>query len=105
MTKAIPAQLPDCFRWIEDDGGGQRLFLENVEVLEVRQQRNGWVVEIHLRQDRTQPSQIIAVRSPSAGVRWGARWSKLRAPQLAAMVAIRRRYAPRTTPLAATAEQ
>ncbi len=105
MTRAVPAQLPDCFRWIEEDGGGQRLFLENVQVLEVRQQRNGWVVEIHLQQDHTQPSQIVAVRSPAAGVRWGARWSKLRAPQLAAMVAIRRRHAPRTTTaVAATAD-
>ena len=96
MTKALPARLPDCFRWVEEDEGRHRLFLENVEVLEVRRQRMGWVVEVYLQQEAAPcHPQIVAVRSPAAGIRWGARWSKIRAPQLSAMVAISRRHAPR----------
>ncbi|MCP1582025.1 hypothetical protein [Pseudoxanthomonas mexicana] len=103
MTKALPARLPDCFRWVEDSDGRHRLMLENVDILEVRRQRMGWVVEIRVQEGAASaPPQVVAVRSPAAGIRWGARWSKARAPQLAAMVAIRRRYAPRPQPKGAS---
>ncbi|KRG68039.1 hypothetical protein ABB29_14795 [Pseudoxanthomonas dokdonensis] len=91
----MPSKLPDCFHWVEDEAGRQRLFLHNIEVLEVRQQRGGWVVQVHLN-DSQLPAPMVAVRSPAAGMRWGARWSKLRAPQLAALVA-GRRHEPRQT--------
>ncbi len=93
MTKAVPSKLPECFYWIEDPGR-RRLFFENVEVLEVRQQRRGWIVQIHLS-DPLSDTPMVAVRSPAAGMGWGARWTKQRAPQLAALAAIRRRHAPR----------
>jgi hypothetical protein len=95
MTKALPAQLPECFRWVEESDGRHRLMLENVDILEVRRQRMGWVVEVRLQQEAASSPQIVAVRSSAAGIRWGARWSKARAFQLAAMIAIHRRYAPR----------
>ncbi len=94
MSAALPSKLPDCFRWTEEEGR-RRLFLENVEVLEVRRQRHGWIVEIHLL-EAAQPPQVIAVRSLAAGMRWGARWTKQRASQLVALVAIRRRLATRS---------
>ena len=95
MTKALPSKLPECFRWLKEKDR-RRLFLDDVEVLEVRQQRLGWVVRVHLN-DSVQPHPVIVVRSIDAGMRWGARWSKMRAPQLVAMVAGRQRHAARKT--------
>ena len=97
MSTALPSKLPDCFHWTEEDGC-RRLFLDNVEVLEVRQQRHGWIVEVHLL-DVAQLPQVVAVRSPAAGMRWGARWTKQRASQLTALVALRRRQASRAPAL------
>ena len=90
MTKAASPRLPERFIWIEEMDR-RRLFLENVEVLEVRPQLRGWVVQVHL-DDPHQRHPIVVVRSSVEGMRWGARWSRQRAPQLAAMVAIRGRH-------------
>jgi len=94
MTYATPCKLPERFRW-QEDAGRRRLFLDNVEVLEVRQQLRGWIVHIHLA-DAQRPHPEIAVRSIDAGMRWGARWTKLHAPQLAALAA--RRHAAAHAP-------
>ena len=97
MSTALPSKLPDCFRWTEEEER-RRLFLDNVEVLEVRRQRHGWVVEVHLLEAAQLP-QVVAVRSPAAGMRWGARWTKQRASQLVTLVALRRRLANRSPAL------
>lgn len=94
MAKALPSKLPECFHWAQESSR-QRLFLDNVEILEVRQQRLGWVVQVHLN-DSMRPHPLVVVRSVDAGMRWGARWSKVRAPQLIAMAARRRRLGSRT---------
>lgn len=88
MTTANPVKLPECFHWAEESDAW-RLYLDDVPVLEIRPQREGWIVHVHLC-DAASPQPDVAVRSIAAGMRWGARWAKLRAPQLSAMAARRR---------------
>lgn len=76
MSRAVPCRLPAPFDWMEEEDS-RRLFLGDVEVLEVRTQRHGWIVQVHL-QDPLYRQPSVAVRSPSAGMRWGARWAKMR---------------------------
>ncbi|MBN8768990.1 MAG: hypothetical protein J0I01_12435 [Stenotrophomonas nitritireducens] len=76
MSRAVPCRLPATFDWREAEDS-KRLFLGDVEVLEVRIQRHGWIVQVHL-QDPLYRQPSVAVRSPNAGMRWGARWAKLR---------------------------
>lgn len=93
MTYATPCRLPECFQW-QEDAERRRLFLDGVEVLEVRRRLRGWVVHVHLT-DASSPHPEIAVRSIDAGMRWGARWSKLHAARLAALVAHRQHASAR----------
>ncbi|SBV37569.1 hypothetical protein STPYR_12505 [uncultured Stenotrophomonas sp.] len=85
MSRAAPCRLPAPFGWTEGENS-RHLFLGKVEVLEVRTQRRGWIVQIHL-QDPLRPQPKVAVRSPNAGMRWGARWAKARVHLLTAIAA------------------
>ncbi len=85
MTRAVPCKLPACFRWTEEPDR-RRLFIEDVQVLEVCPQRRGWIVRVHL-QDEAEQQPDVAVPSIDAGMRWGARWSRLRASRLASRAA------------------
>jgi len=76
MSRALPCRLPAAFGW-EEAEGRRRLLLGDVEVLEVRTQRDGWIVQVHL-QDALYLQPSVAVRSPGAGMRWGARWARTR---------------------------
>lgn len=89
MTTANPIKLPGCFHWTEEAGNRWCLYLDEVPVLEIRQQREGWIVHVYLC-DESSPQPDVAVRSIAAGMRWGARWTKQRAPQLAVLAARRR---------------
>lgn len=83
MTKALPCRLPPPFHWIEEPDR-KRLCLGGLKVLEVCRRNLGWIVEVYLHEPTHQPP-IVAVRSPSAGMRWGARWAKQHLRMLTAL--------------------
>jgi hypothetical protein len=72
MGKAVPSRLPPPFHWMEELDR-THLYLGTVRVLEICRRNLGWIVEIYLY-DPAHPPSIVAVRSASAGMRWGARW-------------------------------
>lgn len=74
MVKAVPSRLPPPFHWVEEPDR-KRLCLGGVKVLEICRRNLGWIVEVYLHEP-SRPLPIIAVRSASAGMRWGARWAK-----------------------------
>ena len=74
MPKAVPSRLPPPFHWVEEPER-KRLCLGGVRVLEICRRNLGWIVEVYLHEP-SRPLPIIAVRSASAGMRWGARWAK-----------------------------
>jgi hypothetical protein len=84
MLWSKPATLPQRFAWVVTPTRA-RLMLDDVRVLEVRQQRTGWVVEVFLV-DPSGQKPSMAVRSLAAGQRWGAQWAKRRADYLMALV-------------------
>jgi hypothetical protein len=87
MLWSKPATLPERFAWAVTPTRA-RLMLDDVRVLEVRQQRTGWVVEVFLV-DQAGQKPSMAVRSLAAGQRWGAQWARQRADYLMALVPAR----------------
>jgi len=69
-------KLPPGFSWEGDEEnatGPMSLLLEDRQILHIRPQRSGWVVEITMV-DPERPQPEVAVRSVAAGMRWSARW-------------------------------
>jgi hypothetical protein len=83
MGSASSVMLPEDFRW-ENSEGGKRLRLRSMDVLEVRRQLAGWVVEILVPQAHTGPNTLV-VSSLAAGVRSGSRWARSRKHFLAGL--------------------
>lgn len=84
MFWSRPAPLPERFHWLSTPTRA-KLMLDDVRVLEVRQQRSGWIVEVFLVDDAGQKPSV-AVRSLEAGQRWGSKWASRRANYLMSLV-------------------
>lgn len=94
MFWSKPTALPERFHWASTPARA-KLMLDDVRVLEVRQQRSGWIVEVFLVDDAGQKPSV-AVRSLEAGQRWGAKWAARRANYLLSLVPAQARTAAST---------
>jgi hypothetical protein len=75
--------LPEGFSW-ESSERGRLLRIGSMDVLEVRRQRGGWVVEILVPLAHDGPNTLV-VGSLAAGLRCGARWARSRRQFLAGL--------------------
>jgi hypothetical protein len=82
-ARAPIVALPEGFSW-ESSERGRLLRIGSMDVLEVRRQRGGWVVEILVPLAHDGPNTLV-VGSMAAGLRCGARWARNRRQFLAGL--------------------